>query len=139
MRTSVKRAAATAATTMALVTGTAISAPSASAAGHDVYSADAAPGGYIWPQGMAYFFSYGDKFELHDDVADGDGVALRIDFYSSTGYYRYDNRYFGGGAGERVTFNYDFAEGRKIRFSVCAQNGPSGGRYNCGDWTYATA
>ncbi|NUU22308.1 MAG: hypothetical protein HOV68_12470 [Streptomycetaceae bacterium] len=139
MRTSMKRAAVIAGATLALASGTALSATSAQASGYDIYSADAAPGGYLWPQGSAYFFSYGDKFELSDDVADGDGVALRIDFYSSTGYYRYDNRYFGGGAGETATYNYDFAEKRKIRFSVCAQNGSGGTRYNCGSWTYATA
>ncbi|WP_436777612.1 hypothetical protein [Yinghuangia sp. YIM S09857] len=139
MRRSVKRALATAGATMAIVTGSVVTGSSAHAAGYSVYYAETAPGGYLLPQGHAYFNSYGDKFELTDSVGDGDGVVVRIDLKYQGVYYRLTNAYSGAGSRTTKVFDYDFPEGNALRFSVCAQNGPSGARYNCGSWTYATA
>ncbi|MGR6997650.1 hypothetical protein ACU686_05375 [Yinghuangia aomiensis] len=89
---------------------------------------------------MAYFFSYGDKFELHDDVADGEWCRASHRLLQQhrllpvrQSLLRWRRRRAGD---LQPRFR---RECRKIRFSVCARNGPSGGRYNCGDWTYATA
>ncbi|GAA4995312.1 hypothetical protein GCM10023205_80480 [Yinghuangia aomiensis] len=139
MRNSFKRALTTAGVTMALAAGSVATGSSAHAEGHDVYTAYSASSGYIMKPGMAYFFSYGDNFELYDQVADGDGVALLVDLYYSGAYYRVQHEYWGGGSGTYKKINYDFAEKAKIRFKVCTQNGSGGATDNCGSWTYATA
>ncbi|WP_436772763.1 hypothetical protein [Yinghuangia sp. YIM S09857] len=129
-----------AATAFVLSVGvTATLAPTADAAGDSVYLASYYDDSFSLASHVR-FHSYDETFTVYDDKADGHGAGVQIDLKDSRGVWvLWSTSYLGTGDNTSRVFDYDIAEGRKLRFRSCVMDGAADPRPTCGPSKEATA
>ncbi|MYS85312.1 hypothetical protein [Embleya scabrispora] len=140
MRSTTRRIAlAVGSTVMALTAGLTF-AGSAQAGGNMNYYAQTLGDDNRGLDGYARFFSNGDRFELTDEWG-GSGSAIVIEANYGNGYVDFAGRFTRASVtgNTRVLNDWDFAEGRQLRFKVCVAEDQWTEPHGCGSWTYATA
>lgn len=85
--------------------------------------------------GYATFYEYGDRLQVVDEWSDGVRTKVHFQYCDGYGYHTPSGSPFDSGPNEgfRDTewYDFDYAEGRLVRFKVCT-NG-------CNGWVYANA
>lgn len=103
---------------------------------------DLAVGGSTYNYASAVWHSGGDYLIVQDHISNGyRGVALFSYCVSGT-WHPYLHLDSGPDEGDfdQEVYNFNFAEGRAIKFKVCEQrSGEPGSAYNCGDREYGHA
>jgi hypothetical protein len=81
----------------------------------------------------AAFVSYGDKFGVRDDYADGYRAVGYLEWYGSDGtYYKASVQDANGTGGDFVwNNNHNLPEGAQVWLTACLRNGANGADFRC--------